>query len=75
MNNLETAKNLHQARKAAGIAAFFASVNGGPRVDYDAIDAQFSYQHGWYIVGGESFSETEITATPYDHSQGGWAFV
>ena len=65
---LEVAKANYAAYRAADIANL---LRGGPTVD----DAAFEYKHGWFLVDGFSFNQEEITGRPYDHSQGGWAYV
>lgn len=66
---LEIAKVNHAAHIRANIEFMFKR---GPAVDELG---QFGYRHGWYKVGEFCFCQDEITGTPYDHTQGGWAYL
>lgn len=66
---LEIAKANHAAHTTADINNLF---KGGPAFD---AQAEFGFRHGWYTVGGYSFSNEDVTGRPYDITQGGWAFI
>lgn len=38
-------------------------------------EADYGYKHGWYTIGDYNFNDDEITGIPYDHTQGGWAYL
>lgn len=66
---LEIARANYAANTKENIAFTF-----GRAPAYDAFE-KYGYRHGWYYAGGFCFSVDEITGTPYDHTQGGWAFL
>lgn len=66
---LEIAKANHAAHIKANIEVIF-----GRAPAYDEL-ATYGYMHGWYRVGEFSFCQDEITGVPYDHTQGGWAYL
>lgn len=45
------------------------------RRDTPPDEAFYGHKHGWYIVGEFSFNDEMLTGVPYDHTQGGWAFL
>lgn len=65
---LQIARSNYAANTKARIDFTF-----GRSSSYD--EAAFGYNHGWYKVGEFNFSTDEITGEPYDHTQGGWAFI
>jgi hypothetical protein len=65
---LEIARTNFKANTIARIDFTF-----GRTANYD--EAAYGYRHGWYAVGDFSFDVDEITGIPYDHTQGGWAFI
>jgi hypothetical protein len=65
---LEVAKANHAARMAL---PFAERVWMQPAEE----ESRFGYRQGWYLVGGFSISDEEITGQPYDSHQGGWAWV
>lgn len=66
---LKIAKVNHEAHLKATIDHAFGR---GPKVN--ELET-FGYRHGWYAVGDYSFCQDEITGVPYDHTQGGWAYL
>lgn len=66
---LEIARRNHAANTKERIEVLF---RGAPEYDEHA---KYGYRHGWYTVGEFCFSTDEITGVPYDHTQGGWAFL
>ena len=66
---LEIARANYAANTKANIDFTF-----GRAPAYDAF-ALYGYRHGWYYAGGFCFSTDEITGVPYDHTQGGWAYL
>lgn len=66
---LEIAKVNYAKYQKADIEEMFGR---GPK--FDAFK-EFGYRHGWIIVGEHSFNNEDLTGTPYDITQGGWAFV
>jgi len=65
---LNKARENHKAYRDADLAHMF---KGGP----EPVDSEYGHKHGWFVVGGFSFSEEEITGIPYDMHKGGWAWV
>jgi hypothetical protein len=66
---LEVAKANHAAHLKARIDHMFG------RSSIEPDDAKYGYLHGWYRVGDFNFNQDEITGQPYDHTQGGWAYL
>lgn len=66
---LEIARSNYEAHTTARINHLFKR---GPAFDEQA---DFGYRHGWYSVGDFCFNTDEITGIPYDHTQGGWAYL
>ena len=65
---LEIARRNERAHNKARIDFTF-----GRRADFN--EADFGHIHGWFTVGEFCFSRDELTGQPYDHNQGGWAFI
>ena len=65
---LAIAKTNYSAHRKAVIDHLFGRT---PTLD----EASFGYRHGWYYVGKFTFNQDEITGQPYDHNQGGWAYL
>lgn len=73
---LEVAKTNHAAR----MLEYVKELRRDPsNANLDAFDLRcvgtYGYRHGWYLIGGFSFNQDEITGQPYDINQGGWAWV
>lgn len=66
---LSLAKVNHAAHQKAVIENLFR----GAKLPDELL--AFGYRHGWYTVGDHCFCQDEITGTPYDHTQGGWAYL
>lgn len=69
---LEVARTNYKAHRAAVIAHMFGRTPGSIESE---IDERHGYRHGWYTVGEFCFITDEITGVPYDHTQGGWAYL
>lgn len=69
---LAIAKVSYEAHRKAIIDHTFGRTPGSIEAD---IDQAHGYRHGWYSVGEFSFCPEQITGVPYDHTQGGWAYL
>lgn len=69
---LEIAKTTYAAHRKAIIDLMFGRTTGTTEAE---IDQRHGYRHGWYSVGEFSFCSEQITGIPYDHTQGGWAYL
>lgn len=70
MTNQQIAASRFAARQTEIIALDFHGVGNETE-----INARYGYQHGWIVVGGESFNREMATGEKYDMNQGGWAWV
>jgi hypothetical protein len=69
---LEIAKANHKSHHKAIVDLMFGRTPGAVEAE---IDQTHGYRHGWYRVAEFSFDTDEITGVPYDHTQGGWAYL